>query len=65
MQDYRGVNRHTVRNQYPLPLIPELITEVQDMFVFRKFNIEGGFNKVRIKDGDQHKAAFKTKYGAL
>ena len=25
--------------------------------------MEGGFNKVRIKDGDQHKAAVKTKYG--
>ena len=25
--------------------------------------MEGGFNKVQIKDGDQHKAAFKTKHG--
>ena len=63
VQDYRGVNKWTVRNRYPLPLIPELIAEVQDVFVFSKFDVEGGFNKVRIKDGDQHKAAFKTKYG--
>ena len=63
MQDYRGVNKWTVRNRYLLPLIPELIAEVQDTFVFSKFDVEGGFNKVRIKDGDQHKAAFKIKYG--
>ena len=63
VQDYRGINRWTICNQYPLPLIPELIAEVQDVFVFTKFDVEGGFNKVRIKDGDQHKAAFKTKYG--
>ena len=63
MQDYRGVNKWTVRNRYPLPLIPELIAEVRDAFVFTKFDVEGGFNKVRIKDGDQHKAAFKTNYG--
>ena len=25
--------------------------------------MEGGFNKICIKDGDQHKAAFKMKYG--
>ena len=52
-----------VRNWYPLPLIPELIAEVQDTFVFSKFDVEGGFNKVLIKDRDQYKAAFKTKYG--
>ena len=63
VQDYRGVNKWTIRNRYPLPLIPELIAEVQNAFVFTKFDVEGGFNKVRIKDGDQHKAAFKTKYG--
>ena len=62
VQDYRGVNRWTVHNRYPLPLIPELIAEVQDTFIFTKFDVEGGFNKVRIKDGDQYKAAFKTKY---
>ena len=45
------------------PLIPELIAEVQDTFIFTKFDVEGGFNKVQIKDGDQHKAAFKIKYG--
>ena len=63
VQDYRGVNKWTVRNRYPLPLIPELIAEVQDAFIFTKFDVEGGFNKVHIKDGDQHKVAFKTKYG--
>ena len=63
VQDYRGVNKWTVRNQYPLPLILELIAEVQDTFVFTKFDVEGGFNKVLIKYGDQHKTAFKTRYG--
>ena len=63
VQDYWGVNKWTVRNRYPLPLIPELIAEVRDAFIFSKFDVEGGFNKVHIKDGDQHKVAFKTKYG--
>ena len=50
VQDYRGVNKWTVCNRYPLPLIPALIAEVQDAFVFTKFDIEGGFNKVHIKE---------------
>ena len=63
IQDYRRLNEQTIRNRYPLPLIPELIAEVQDGWVFTKFDIRWGYNNVRIKEGDEHKAAFKTKYG--
>ena len=63
IQDYRKLNQHTIRNKYPLPLIPELISQVKDANIFSKFDIRWGYNNVRIKDGDQHKAAFKTKYG--
>ena len=63
IQDYRKLNAQTIQNRYPLPLIPELIAEVQDTWVFTKFDIRWGYNNVRIKEGDEHKAAFKTKYG--
>ena len=51
-----------IKNEYPLPLIPDLIAQVKDAWIFTKFNIRWGYNNVRIK-GDQHKAAFKMKYG--
>ena len=63
IQDYRKLNQHTIQNKYPLPLIPELISQVKDANIFSKFDICWGYNNVRIKEGDQHKAAFKTKYG--
>ena len=63
IQDYRKLNQYTIRNKYPLPLIPELISQVKDANIFSKFNICWGYNNIRIKEGDQHKAAFKTKYG--
>ena len=44
-------------------MIPDLIAEVQNAWVFTKFNIRWGYNNVQIKEGDEHKAAFKTKYG--
>ena len=62
IQDYRKLNEQTIRNQYPLPLIPDLIAEVQDAWVFTKFDIRWGYNNIWIKEGDKHKAAFKTKY---
>jgi hypothetical protein len=61
--DYRKLNDYTVKNKYPLPLIPELIARVKDAWIFSKFDIRWGYNNIRIKEGDTHKAVFKTKYG--
>ena len=63
VQDYRQLNEYTIKNKYPLPLIPELIAQVKDAWIFTKFDIRWGYNNVQIKEGDEHKAVFKTKYG--
>src|SRR5712664_3648216 len=63
VQDYRKLNEHTIRNRYPLPFIPDLISQVQDAHIFTKFDVRWGYNNIRIKAGDEEKGAFKTKYG--
>ena len=63
VQDYRKVNEWTVKNRYPLPLIPELINRVKGATLFSKFDIRWGYNNVRIKKGDEWKAAFVTNLG--
>jgi hypothetical protein len=63
VQDYRRVNAWTVRNQYPLPLIGNLIRDLGGAVVFTKFDICQGYNNICIKEGDEHKAAFKTRRG--
>ena len=60
---YRMLNKYTVRNQYPLPLIKELIANLRDKTWFTKFDIRWGYNNVRIKKGDEWKAAFLTNRG--
>ena len=50
-------------NRYPLPLIPELIARVKGATLFTKFDVRWGYNNVRIKEGDQWKAAFITNKG--
>ena len=60
VQDYRKINQWTVRNQYPLPLIATLICDLGGASIYTKLDIRWGYNKVRIKKGDEHKAAFKT-----
>jgi hypothetical protein len=63
VQDYRRLNSHTVRNQYPLPLIVQLISDLSGAHIFSKVDVCQGYNNVRIKKGDEWKAAFKTKFG--
>jgi hypothetical protein len=57
------VNEWTIKNCYPLPLIPELINRVKGATLFSKFNVRWGYNNVRIKEGDEWKAAFITNLG--
>ena len=64
-QDYRYLNEHTVKNAYPLPRITELLNKLKGAKYFTKLDVRWGYNNVRIKDGDQWKAAFKTNRGLL
>jgi len=60
VQDYHTLNAMTVKNKYPLPLIPELIVKLHGAKYFMKSDVWWGFNNVQIKEGDKWKAAFWT-----
>jgi hypothetical protein len=62
-QDYRYINSQTIKNAYPIPLISETIDKLQGATYFTKMDMWWGYNNIRIKDGDQWKAAFKTQQG--
>jgi len=63
IQDYRMLNAMTVKNKYPLPLIPELVNQLRGAKYFTKLDVQWGFNNVRIKEGDEWKAVFHTNQG--
>jgi hypothetical protein len=65
VQDYRYLNSWTVRNNYPLPLINELVDKVAGAKYFSKFDLRWGYNNIRIREGDEWKAAFSTHRGAF
>jgi len=54
-----------VKNTYPLPLIPDILNMVSKAKVkyFTKLDIQWGYNNVRIKEGDEWKAAFQMNRG--
>ena len=47
-----------VKNNYPLPLISDLIDSIGKKKMFTKMDLCWGYNNVRIKEGDKWKAAF-------
>src|SRR3984885_12987224 len=59
-QDYRYLNEGTIKNAYPLPLVGELLDKLQGANWFTKLDIRWGYHNVRIKEGDEWKATFKT-----
>ncbi len=63
VQDYRKINALTIRNQYPLPLIADLIRDLSNAHIYTKLDVCWGYNNVRIREGDERKATFKTRYG--
>ena len=63
VQDYCALNATTVKNKYSLPLISELVSQLRRAKYFTKLDVRWGFNNVRIKPGDEWKAAFHTNRG--
>jgi len=63
VQDYQYLNEWTVKNNYPLPLISDVLENIGTKKVFTKIDLRWGYNNVRIKKGDEWKAAFTTLEG--
>jgi len=61
--NYHPLNAVTRKDVTPLPNLKQCIKNLQGMELFSKFDIRWGYNNIRIQEGDQWKAAFKTHRG--
>ena len=53
VQDYWYLNEWTVKNNYPLPLISDIIENIGTKKVFTKIDLRWEYNNMRIKEGDK------------
>jgi len=53
VMDYHNLNDQIVKNNYPLPLITDLINNMESQRVFTKMDLWWGFNNIKIKKGDE------------
>ena len=65
VQDYRYLNEWTIKNNYLLPLISDVLENIGTKKVFTKIDLRWGYNNVRIKEGDEWKAAFTILEGSF
>jgi hypothetical protein len=61
--DYHGLNKVTKKNGYPLPLILGLLEQLGNVKIFTKIDFRGAYNLIQVKERDEWKRTFHTRYG--
>jgi len=63
--DFRALTKASVKNIYTPPLSTEMLDRLRGAQIFTKLDVRDAYHLIRIKEGDEYKPGFHSRYGQI